>query len=316
MKNKKSITGVAMFLTVLMLTGCGSSETYKNASVTEGISEEYEEMDSYEADTAQGYDNTAGSEAKTIEQNAEKTDESVSTNRKLIKTIELELETLEYEKTVAFLEKTVGECGGYIENSELEGNSIYSSYSLRYGSFTVRIPKDKTDNFVQGLDENTTVRRKNESTEDITLQYVDTESHKEALKVEQERLMTILEQAETVEEIISLESRLSEVRYELGKYESTLRTYDNLVDYATIRIQINEVEEVSQPQKQTAMDRMATGFKESVKSIGKSIREFIIALVIDIPYIIVWAIIIAAVVFLVRVIKKRRKKKKANPTNS
>lgn len=318
MKYRKITGYLVVLMATAMLTGCGVAKNYEETAATESISENaYEDVNSYDVEMEEEYDETTGyGEEKAASESIETTQESVATNRKLIKTIDLELETLDYEKTIAFLEKSVIECGGYIENSELEGNSIYSSYSLRYGNFTVRIPKDKEDSFVKGMDENTTVRRKSESTEDITLKYVDTESHKEALKVEQERLMEILEKAETVEDIISLESRLSQVRYELGNYESTLRTYDNLVDYTTIYIQVNEVEEVTEPQKQTAGDRMISGFKGSVKNILRSIKEFIIAVVIHIPYIVVWAIIIGIAVLVVRAVKKRRKNKNQSQTQS
>lgn len=292
--------GLAILMTATMLSGCGVNKMYEENAVTESATEDsYEEM----AEQEVGY------EQSTVENTQDDTaQQSVSTNRKLIKTIELELETLDYETTIAYLEKSVNECGGYIESSSLEGNGIYSSFSERYGSFTVRIPKDKEDSFVQGMDDNTNVRRKSESTEDITLQYVDTESHKEALKVEQERLMAILEKAETVEEIISLESRLSEVRYEMGKYESSLRTYDNLVDYSTIRIEVCEVKEITQPPKKTAGERMISGFKNSVKNVGTGMKEFIIGLVINLPYLVVWALVIGAVAGVVRAWKKRRKK--------
>lgn len=292
--------GLAILMTATMLSGCGVNEMYEESAVAESATE-----DSYEETAEQ----EVGYEQSAVENTQDDTaQQSVSTNRKLIKTIELELETLDYETTIAYLEKSVNECGGYIESSSLEGNGIYSSFSERYGSFTVRIPKDKEDSFMQGMDDNTNVRRKSESTEDITLQYVDTESHKEALKVEQERLMAILEKAETVEEIISLESRLSEVRYEMGKYESSLRTYDNLVDYSTIRIEVCEVKEITQPPKKTAGERMISGFKNSVKNVGTGMKEFIIGLVINLPYLVVWAFVIGAVAGVVRAWKKRRKK--------
>lgn len=305
---------LALVMTAAMLSGCGANKSYQENATTESAVEDiYEEVDSMDVEMVE---EEVGYEQKTNEAGAVDITQSVATNRKLIKTIDLELETLDYETTIAYLEKSVNECGGYIESSSLEGNSIYSNFSERYGSFTVRIPKDKTDTFVQGMDENTNVRRKSESTEDITLQYVDTESHKEALKVEQERLMAILEKAETVEEIISLESRLSEVRYELSNYESTLRTYDNLVDYSTIRIEVCEVTEITEPPKLTAGERMISGFKDSVKNIGTGIKEFIIGLVINIPYLIVWAVVIGVVVCVIRAWRKRKKKKKTEETQT
>ena len=68
----------------------------------------------------------------------------------------------------------------------------------------------------------------------MTLQYVDLESHKKALTTEQDRLIELMEQAETVEDIITIEGRLSEVRYQLESMESQLRTYDNKIDYSTV----------------------------------------------------------------------------------
>lgn len=312
-KRKKSKVLACFLLSVVLLTGCGASKGYENASMSESATEDAYEVNTFSSEMTEEYDEVSGYEGESAETSSVETaQESVAANRKLIKTINLELETLEYEKTIAFLETSVSECGGYIESSNLEGSGIYSSYSERYASFNVRIPKDKTDGFIQGMDENTNVRRKSENTQDITLQYVDTESHKEALKVEQERLMAILEKAETVEEIISLESRLSEVRYELGNYESTLRTYDNLVDYTTINIEVYEVQEITEPPKQTAADRMISGFKDSVKNIGGGIKEFIIWIVIHIPYLVMWAIIIGVIISVIHIIRKRRKKKKEN----
>lgn len=312
--NKKKRNGcLAFIMAAVLLTGCGANKNYEESSATESVAENAYDINTFDSEMTEEYEEASGYGAESKESSgADTMQELVETNRKLIKTINLELETLEYEKTIAFLEKSVSECGGYIESSSLEGSSIYSSYSERYGSFTVRIPKDKADSFVQDMDENTNVRRKSESTEDITLQYVDTESHKEALKVEQERLMAILEKAETVEEIISLESRLSEVRYELGNYESTLRTYDNLVEYTTIHIAVNEVEEITEPPKQTAGDRMISGFKNSVKNIGRGIKEFVIWIVIQIPYLILWAIVIGVIILVIRKIRKRKKKKQEN----
>ena len=54
--------------------------------------------------------------------------------------------------------------------------------------------------------------------DDVTLRYVDVDSHKKALETEQERLLALLEKAENVEDIITIENRLSDVRYELENY--------------------------------------------------------------------------------------------------
>lgn len=312
MKRKKAY--VVLALAALLMTGCGIKSNTQESAVMESAMEDVYKASETEAGDI-GYDSVENDYEASADMTEEKEDsgeqtvQSVAENRKLIQTIQLDLETLEYEKTIAFLEDSVSACGGYIESSNLEGNSIYSTYAERSGNFTVRIPKDKTQEFIQGMDENTNVRRKSESTEDITLQYVDTQSHKEALKVEQERLMAILEKAETVEDIISLESRLSQVRYELGNYESTLRTYDNLVDYTTINIEVNEVAEITEPPKQTSLERIVSGFKRSVKNIGHGLKELFIAIIINLPYLFIWAVVIGAAVLALRRIRRKRKQK-------
>ena len=50
------------------------------------------------------------------------------------------------------------------------------------------------------------VTQKNESVEDVTLQYVDVESRKKALETEQERLMELLSSAENMEDLLAIES--------------------------------------------------------------------------------------------------------------
>ena len=65
------------------------------------------------------------------------------------------------------------------------------------------------------------------------------------MEIEQERLFGLLEKTETLEDIVSLESRLSSIRHELQMLETELRTIDNKVDYSTVTIHISEVERLT-----------------------------------------------------------------------
>ena len=310
---RKIVRNLGIVMTaVLLVAGCGAANKQENAMATEAMSEEtyeYATEDVVEetTDGETGYSNGTAEEGVSEEE----VKASTQSERKLIKTIDIELETLEYDKTISYIEKKVTKLGGYVESSTIDGNSISDDYyGSRYGELKVRIPKEKVNEFVEGIDENTNIRRKSESTEDITLNYIDIESHKEALKVEQKRLMAILEKAETVEDIISLESRLSQVRYEIGNYESKLRTYDNLVDYATVNIFVSEVQEITEAPKLTTMERITSGFVGSVKDIIKGIKEFVIGFVSALPYLVVWGAVISGIVIVVRKILKHKKKKK------
>ena len=64
-------------------------------------------------------------------------------------------------------------------------------------------------------------------------------------------ILELLEKAGTVEDIITIEGRLSEVRYQLEAYASQLRTFDNQVDYSTVHINISEVERETKVEPKT-----------------------------------------------------------------
>lgn len=61
---------------------------------------------------------------------------------------------------------------------------------------TIRIPSDQLDPFLDQVGKIGTVTYTNKSSEDVTLDYIDVESRIEALEVEQERLLTLLESAQ------------------------------------------------------------------------------------------------------------------------
>ena len=144
------------------------------------------------------------------------------------------------------------------------------------------------------------VTSKNESVEDITLKYVDTESHKKALETEQERLLTLMEQAESMDDIIKIETRLSEIRYELQSYESTLRTYDNQVSYSTVSISINEVDRETAPEKQGFAEELKNRLSDNLYHISHGLRNFAIWFIAAIPYFLILGVIGFAVIKLVR----------------
>ena len=124
--------------------------------------------------------------------------------------------------------------------------------------------------------------------------------------------MALMEKAESVDAIIALETRLTEVRYQIQSMESQLRTYDNQVDYATITLSVEEVTIYTPDTQEPKSDlqRMTDGFVTSVKRVLQGIKNFLIDLVIALPYLLIWAVVIAAIVLVIRMIVKKSKKKR------
>lgn len=191
----------------------------------------------------------------------------VSANRKLIRTIHLHVETTEFDNLLASISQSTTEMGGYIEQSDISGSSISSTQpGGRYAFLTVRVPSDHLDSFLSQVSEQSNVTNRSENIEDVTLQYSDIESRKKTLTVEQERLWALLEKADTLEAVIALEERLSEIRYELESFESRLRLYDNQIDYSTVHINLDEVR-VFTP---TTPDSIATRIQKDLAGIWKA----------------------------------------------
>lgn len=317
---------LCMALCVSMI-GCGSSDKSEAASVTmdSASMEMYDTNGLYMDGATQGADEYGYEEDAVEEEYAEEpmeesaggTGEStnlentVASNRKLIRRVNMNVETQDFEGLTQYIENKVNELGGYMERSEVYGGS-YEYDTRRTAHYTVRVPVDKLDVLVGAVAEQGNVTNKNESATDVTLSYVDTKSRKEANEVEYERLMTLLEQAEDIDTIVALESRLTTVRYEIQSLESQLRTYDNLVDFATIEISVTEVVVYTpiEPEKKSDLERMTEGFVNSIENILYDIKEFAIDFVIALPYLILWAVVIGIIVLVIRKIKKRNKIKK------
>jgi hypothetical protein len=225
------------------------------------------------------------------------------TARKLIRKISIEYETLKFEDSINLVTDELKKAGGYIENSSIRGNAMDKN-SSRYAEYVMRIPVEKVDAFISLAGENMNQVSRNDSSEDVTLEYVDTESELKALEIQQERLLALLEKADKIEDIIALEERLSTVRYKLEQNASIIRTYDNLVEYATITLSINEVIRITPIEPKGDWDRMTLGFKNTLVNIREGFIEFSIWFVINLPYLLFWGVVVGGAIFIF--LKKRR----------
>ena len=230
----------------------------------------------------------------------------LQTARKLIRTVNLSLETTEFDALLDTLTRVVNEAGGYMEQSDISGSSISSSPGKRrYAYITARIPSDKLDSFVAEVGSHGNITEKSESTEDVTLNYADIESRKKTLNVEQERLWDLLAKADSIESVIALETRLSEIRYQLESMESQLRTYDNQVDYSTVHFNINEVQVFTPTQPGSVFVRIQKGFSRSITDIRDAAVNLFVWFFSNLPAPAVFAVITGILFVVIKIILKR-----------
>ncbi len=292
--------GIGIIMSIIVLSGCGGSSNGKMAS-----------------DTMAAYPgvNSVNSEVKSdsiyevgmLTESQDKKESVQMGERKLIKTVNMDVETEEFDGLITKLRERVGELKGYIESSNIRGNIRYQE--SRNAAITIRVPSGELENFVNEVAEISNIVRRSENVSDITLTYVDVESRKKALEIEQERLHSLLEKAESVEDIITIEGRLSEVRYELQSYASQLLVYDNQVDYSTIHLNISEVKRLTPQKEPSILERITEGFSDNLSAATKMLVDLFIGIIILSPYWGLWVLIVLAIVFFCKGISTIQKKK-------
>lgn len=344
---KKSLIGKKLVVVlctavvgISILTGCSKSSSpaydniqgvaadygyYSGASNSRDYADNggwaYEEAECMDADYSDsGVSNVSGAGDGNIQEVAPDYKTQTVKDRKLIRTVDMEVETEEFDTLIAEVEKQVLGFGGYIENEYTYNGSAFSNNNNgrnnKYSNLTLRVPDDKLDAFVSGVSGISNVISKNTSAEDITLRYVDTESKKNMYLAEEESLLELLKAAQSVEDIAYLTERLTQVRYNIESMESTLRKYDDLVDYSTINLNIREVEVFTPTETapKTTGQKLAEGFRASVLDVVEDLRDFFIGLLINSPYIlrvlIILGLIVLAIRVIVAIIKKSVKKSK------
>ena len=296
MKKFLSLT-LTLVMVLALLAGCGASApAMKNDMVVEEAP--MAPAPEYALDTEYGGTINAGS-GQSIP----------NTEQKLIKTVRMDVETEDLDALLPQINEKIASLGGYIENQELYNGSSYSSYRSRSANLTIRVPAENLGGFVEDVKGVSNVVTYNESTENVTLQYVSTESRVKALEVEQERLVELLAKAENMSDLLEIESRLTDVRDELENVTSQLRVLSNQVDYATIYLYVSQVKVYTEVEEQTVWQRISSGFRENLRDMGENLTDFFVWFVTYSPQLLIWAVIIAVAVTVLR--KKHAKKKVA-----
>ena len=294
---------LVMLLVLSLFAGCGASSMPKDAIAEPAAREEM----AVEAPMMMANGSITSDSTAEVGQSVP------GTEQKLIKTIRMDVETEDLEALLPQISAKIGAMGGYVENQELYNGSAYSSYRSRSASLTVRIPADRLNGFVEDVKGVSNVVTYNENTENVTLTYVATESRMKALEVEQERLLELLSKAENMSDLLEIEARLTDVRYELESVTSQLRVLSNKVDYATVYLYISQVRIYTETEPQTVWQRIGSGFKKNLRDMGEDLTDFFVWVVTYSPQLVIYGAVITAVVVFLRRRKKNRPAKKAAP---
>ena len=326
---KKAILSIILFSMALGLVSCGSKNSASRDSggymAEDAMMDEPVEAGAYKS--SEGFASGAANMSADMDFAEESADseapESVgegeasgakASKRKLITNVNLETESDDVEGFSKSIENRIQALGGYVESSNVySGSGNYDNYynnTSKSADITARIPAEKLQEFLKEVDGSSNIVRKSVNTRDVTLEYTDTEAHERALAAEQKSLEAMMEHAETIEDILSIQTQLTDVRYRLDSIRSQLRTYDNDITYATVYISVTETKKFTVTKEETAWERIRKGFVDNLIEVMDAVSDFIIYFLTHIPAFIMLGLIIFVFVMVIKRIRNTSRKKK------
>ena len=236
-------------------------------------------------------------------------------SEKKIRTVNLSLECKSMEGAEKELKDKVKAQGGYIESEDYSAISQWND--TKRMNFTIRLPKENVDSFLDFLNGEGRILSKSENLQDVRLQYRDAKNHIKALETEQERILALMEKAETVDQLIALENRLTDIRYQLDSYNSEILDYDNKVDFSTIYLELQESIDgkINQSGNYSFFDRVRDGFFRNLFEIRLFFEDTALFVLVFIPQILLVLLIILLIVFANKKLLNRKKKGKQPERN-
>ena len=236
---------------------------------------------------------------------------------KIIYSADVTVETTEFEETVGKVSGLVESYGGWIESSSISGSNYYQisegNSKTRNASYTLRIPGDRFSALMESLSDLGNVPYSHMYTENVTAQYYDTQARLKAYTTQETRLLEMMELAESVEDVIIIEDRLTELRYKIESLQTSLNNWDRRVSYSTIYLNVQEVREYTPEEKVEPSygEELVQALKIGLRNAGQFLKNLLVFLVEVIPVLVVLVPLVWLAVWLIGKLRRRGAAKRA-----
>ena len=309
-RGKKVLVSIYIFLIILCLAACGSSKSASTASSASKPSQNLAMDNATKSDS--GMANTTNSTEVKSEAPAITKTSLVKDASKIVKTYSIQLQTLKFDNAVTAISNKCTEIGGYVEGSNISGTNIGDNNNVtnRTANLKLRIPKEQYSSFKAFFKGLGSIINQQETGENITQQYFDTDAHLTSLKIQEERLLELLKKSGDLKSILEIEKELETVRYSIENLTTSLKKMDNLVDYTTFSISINEVQEIKAPTVNpiSLMAKISEGFKVSVNLLVTMFKNLLILIAYVLPFAVIVLIVYLIGLYIYKLTTRRQNK--------
>ena len=313
---KKKLFALLTALLLLSMTACGSGGGSKNSASADSAAvapgdfnyadtAPMEPMESPAPVPEGGWD-----ESYDYDVPQEAAGSNLSANVKVILTGDLELETKEFDAAVQAVDALVKELGGWYESRSINQGGSYRSINA-----TIRVPANNFSVLMERAGEVAHKSYANEYQQDVSEAYYDNEARLTTQRTKLERLQALLAQAENMEDIITLESAISETELQIEYLTGSLRKYDSLVNYSTVNLSLREVYRLSTDQEApvTYGQRLGDAFISGLQRGVNGLEDFTIGVARNWLTLLLLAAVVALVVLLARRQERKRRMRPVPP---
>jgi hypothetical protein len=297
--SNKSKWGIGIgigILVVLLLSWFGSRVMYSLFGATGSMAPSYEGevsmMSDRDASSFSG-DDIMKSVASQMAQNTVP-ESGQAQDRLIIKTANMSVVVEDVSNAISAITNYAIEKGGFVVTSNVEKYGTVPS-----GYVTVRIPVADFDASITKVGEFGEVTSKTIQGQDVTEEFVDLDAQLKNLRATENQFLEIMKKATKIEDILAVQRELSNVRGQIDSIEGRMKYLQQSADLSTLTVYLS-----TDPSNLPIFDESDTWkpwaqVKEAARSLlelGKGLVNFVIWIVVYIPFwfllgLVVWMVV-------------------------
>ena len=161
---------------------------------------------------------------------------TASTDRLIVRTGNIDIVVEDVQTTIDNITQLAESTGGFVVNS-----LTWRSGNALQGSISIRVPADSYNNVLKIIrDAAIEVNSENTSASDVTEQYIDLQAKLSNLEATEKQLLLVLEKANTVEDILKVQSQLSATRSEIERIKGSIQYLERTAAMSLLQIKLQQ----------------------------------------------------------------------------
>jgi len=233
--------------------------------------------------------------------------------RLVIKNANLSITVDDPEETIKAITTLASSLGGHVVSSKTYQTYANNGVRVPEGEITIRVPSESLDNALECIKADVVeVNSENVSGQDVTDQYVDLQSRLRAKEATEKKLLEIMDQAYSTEDVLTVYAQLQVIQSDIEVLTGQINYYERSAALSSISVSVI-ADEKSQPIEIGGW-KLGQTANEAVQNLIDYLQGFVQFLINFIIFILPVLITIFLPIYLVflglRAIVRRNRKKK------